>query len=268
MQAEAIEALLKEARLQDALGIIQSNVRAEPARITHRILLFQVLSLLGQWERAATQLTTLEEMDRETLALSQAYRQAILCEAFRREVFAGTRTPLVLGDPVDWLAWLLEALRMNAAGHHAEARALRDRAFAAAPAVAGRLDGQGFAWIADADMRLGPVLEALMDGKYYWIPFDRLRGIVIEAPTDLRDLVWLPATLTFATGGENVALLPARYPGSEEVADDLVRMGRRTDWRDIGAETYVGLGQRMLTTDAGEFPLLDIRRIELDAGHG
>jgi type VI secretion system protein ImpE len=117
-------------------------------------------------------------------------------------------------------------------------------------------------------MRLGPVLEALMDGKYYWIPFDRLRGIVIEAPTDLRDLVWLPATLTFATGGENVALLPARYPGSEEVADDLVRMGRRTDWRDIGAETYVGLGQRMLTTDAGEFPLLDIRRIELDAGHG
>lgn len=268
MQTEAVEALLKEGRLRDALGMVQTNVRAEPARITHRILLFQVLALLGQWERAATQLKTLEEMDQETLALSQAYRQAILCEAFRREVFAGQRTPLVLGDPVDWLAWLLEALRMNAAGHHAEARGLRDRAFAAAPASAGRLDGQAFAWIADADMRLGPVLEALIDGKYYWVPLDRLRGIEIEAPTDLRDLVWLPATLTFATGGENVALLPARYPGSEDADDDLVKLGRRTDWRDLGEETYVGLGQRMLATDLGEFPLLDVRRIELDTGHG
>lgn len=267
MQSDPVEVLLKQAKLQDALGIIQSKVRAEPACVAHRVLLFQVLSLLGQWERAETQLRTLEELDRETLSLSRAYRQAILCETFRREVFQGTRTPLVLGDPLEWLAWLLEALRLNATSHHAEAKALRDRAFEAAPATQGRIDGQSFAWIADADMRLGPVLEALVDGKYYWIPFMRLRRIVIEAPTDLRDLVWLPATLTFATGGENVALLPTRYVGSEASDDDLIKLARRTDWQDLGHETYTGRGQRMLATDTGEFPILDIRHIELDCDY-
>ncbi len=39
-----------------------------------------------------------------------------------------------------------------------------------------------------------PVLEAMVNGKYYWIPFSRLASIVIEAPADLRDRVWLPAT--------------------------------------------------------------------------
>jgi protein involved in temperature-dependent protein secretion len=37
--------------------------------------------------------------------------------------------------------------------------------------------GNLFAWLADADVRLGPVLEAIVDGKYYWIPFGNLSAI-------------------------------------------------------------------------------------------
>ncbi len=81
-------------------------------------------------------------------------------------------------------------------------------------ASAGDIDGQPFEWIADADSRLGPVLEAVINGRYYWVPFSRLSRIQIEPPEDLRDMVWMPAHLQFENGGESVALIPTRYQGS------------------------------------------------------
>jgi type VI secretion system protein ImpE len=56
------------------------------------------------------------------------------------------------------------------------------------------------------------------------------------------------------------ALIPTRYAGSE-TGDDTLRLSRRTDWIAHPADTYFGLGQRMLTTDAGEYPLLEVREV-------
>ena len=75
----------------------------------------------------------------------------------------------------------------------------------------------------------------------------------------------MPGRFTWANGGETVGLIPARYPGSQAAADPLVQLGRKTEWRDCGEETWLGSGQRMLATDRGEFSLLDVRRIELNA---
>jgi type VI secretion system protein ImpE len=172
----------------------------------------------------------------------------------------------VFGDPESWVALLLEALRLTAEGHPAQAQASRDQAFEAAAATSGTLDGQPFAWLADADPRLGPVLEAIVNGRYYWIPFQRIRAIAFEQPADLRDYVWMPAQFTWANGGETVGLIPARYPGSPASVDPLVQLGRKTEWLEGEAGVYLGLGQRMLATDQGEYSLLDIRRIELNAG--
>lgn len=259
------EQSLREGRVQDALAELQAQVRKEPANAKYRIFLFQLLAVLGQWERALNQLNVLGEMDASSLPMVQTYREAIRCERFRADVFAGRRSPLVFGDPAPWVALVLEALRLTAEGYPAEAQTVRDQAFEAAPATAGTLDGQPFAWLADADPRLGPMLEAIVNGRYYWIPFQRIRIIALEQPADLRDYVWMPARFTWANGGETVGLVPARYPGSEASADPLIQLGRKTEWRDGGAETWLGLGQRLLATDQGEYPLLDIRRIELNA---
>jgi type VI secretion system protein ImpE len=193
----------------------------------------------------------------------RTYREVVRCELFRKEVFAGGKTPLVLGEPQEWIARLSEAARLLGQGKIAEAAQLRAAAFEAAPAVAGSLNGVPFEWIADADVRLGPVCEAMLNGKYYWIPFERLSRIDVEEPSDLRDLIWVPAKLTFQNGGEQVAFLPARYPGSEAAEDDEIRLSRKTEWRDLGADTHVGLGQRMFATDVGETALLEARVIEL-----
>ncbi len=261
-QLTQAEQSLREGRLQDALAGLQAQVRKEPANAQYRVFLFQLLAVLGQWERALNQLKVLGDMDPAHMPMAQTYREAIRCELLREDIFAGRRAPLVFGDPEPWVALLLEALRLNNAGATEAAEDVRAQAFEAAPAVPGTLDGQPFAWLADADPRLGPVLEAIVDGRYYWIPLQRIRSLILEAPADLRDAVWMPAQFTWANGGESVGLIPARYPGTTRSTDPLLQLGRRTEWQEVAGAT-VGMGQRMLATDAGEFALLDIRQIVL-----
>jgi type VI secretion system protein ImpE len=189
------------------------------------------------------------------------YRDALHCEALRAAVFEGDRDPLLLGEPAEWVALLLEALRLAARGRPQESQGLRERAFESAPASPGRIDGEPFDWIADGDGRLGPILEAIVNGRYYWVPFSQIRSLSLEEPTDLRDLVWAPGRLELINGGETVALIPARYPGSESSADPRLRLARLTEWVDRGGGLFAGLGQRMLVTDSGEYPLLSTRLV-------
>jgi type VI secretion system protein ImpE len=259
------EEAVKSGDLDGALADLTERVKRAPADPRLRIFLFQLLAVQGQWARALSQLNVAGELDAGALAMVNVYRDALNCEALRAGVFAGERDPLVLGEPAEWVALLLQAQKLSAQGRIAEAADLRGRAFEGAPATPGRIDGEPFAWIADADGRLGPMLEAIVNGRYYWVPFAHMRSLQLEEPQDLRDLVWAPAHLTWTNGGEAVALIPSRYPGSEMSGDARIRLARFTDWQDRGGGLFTGLGQRMLTTDTGEYPLLALRRIDLDA---
>ena len=257
------EQSLREGRVEEALAELQNHVRKAPDNADYRVFLFQLLCVLGDWDRARAQLKVLGELNPGSLPLVHVYGTAITCELLRGEVFAGARTPLILGEPLPWVALLLQGLSEAAHGRGAAAAALRAEALEKAHAVAGRIDGETFDWIADADSRLGPVCEAVIDGRYYWVPFERLRSIVLEAPSDLRDVVWMPAQLGLANGGETAALIPARYPGSEADGDSLIRLGRKTQWDEVTPDTFHGRGQRMFATPGGEYALLSVRRIEL-----
>jgi len=258
------EAALRAGDPATALKHLTAAVKAKPADAKLRIFLAQLLCVVGQWERAHTQLNVVADMDAETVAMRETVGHAIRCELMRAKVFAGQRTPMVFGQPDEWLALLIESMLQKGRGEDALADDLAARAFDAAPEVSGKLDGQAFAWIADADSRLGPVVEACVNGRYYWVPFSRLSGITLDPPEDLRDCVWTPANLTFSNGGETVALIPTRYPGSESSTDGAICLARKTEWRGAGNDRWFGLGQRVLATDAGEHDLMAVRRIELD----
>ena len=258
MQAEQS---LRNGDPQAALAQLQDQVRKQPAEPKHRIFLFQLLAVLGQWERALNQLNVAGEMDSSTLSMVQTYRETIGCEALRSEVFRGKRSPLIFGEPAQWVALMIEALRPEADA--ARQQALRDQALEQAPATPGTINGQPFAWLADADPRLGPLLEVIVNGRYYWAPFQNIKSIQLEEPADLRDMVWAPAQFTWANGGEMVGFIPTRYPGSEASEDGLIQLARKTDWLDEGG-LQTGLGQRLLATDSDDHPLLDVRAIEFD----
>ncbi len=250
--------LLRAGRLDDALKALQDQVRGAPANATLRIFLFQLLAVMGQWSRAQNQLKVVGELDAAALPMVQTYRTALECEALRAEVFAGRVTPVILGEPAAWIAPLIQALKMDADGHPEAAEQMRAEAFEAAPANPGQVNGTPFAWFADADPRLGPVLELIVNGRYAWLPMSNIASLTVEAPTDLRDLVWLPAELTLINGGTTVALLPSRYPDTVALGDDAARLSRKTDFLDNG----VPLGQRLFATDEGDTALFDLRTVE------
>jgi type VI secretion system protein ImpE len=254
------EQALRDGDPQQALKLLQDQVRSQPGDAKLRVFLFQLLCVLGQWDRALNQLSVAGEMDAGALAMVQTYREAIQCERLREQVFAGKKVPLLFGEPEPWVALLLEALIRDGQGDADAAQRLRDQAFEQAPANPGEADGKAFEWLADADMRLGPVLEAIVNGRYYWVPMTRLTAVTIEAPEDLRDRVWMPAHLQFSNGGEAVALLPTRYAGTP-LDDPLLALSRKTDWAEPRPGFYVGTGQRMLATDAGDLALMDVRSL-------
>jgi len=271
MSLAKAEQAVRDADLETALRLLQEHVRSHPDAAPPRIFLFQLLSVLGQWDRALTQLNVAAELDPIALAMAQMYREALQCETLRADVFAGKRAPMVFGEPDEWLALLIESLLTAAASTPAaaaQAQTLRERAFEAAPATSGSIDGTAFEWIADADMRLGPVCEAVINGRYSWVPFARLSRIDIEAPADLRDVVWMPAHLQFTNGGDAVAVIPTRYPGSESSSDPRLQLARQTEWRAAAPDVFHGLGQRLWTTDAGEHALMDVREVRFDAAAG
>ena len=219
MSRQAAEQAVREGDLDAALNNLQQQVRQEPAKAELRVFLFQLLSVLGQWDRALTQLNVAGDLDAGTLAMVQMYREAIQCERLRAAVFEGKKSPVVFGEPEEWLAMSIEALLVTGTERAGEAQSLRARALESAPPTSGTIDGQPFEWIADADMRLGPICEAVINGRYYWVPFARLSRIDLEAPADLRDVVWMPAHFAFTNGGETVGVIPTRYAGSEASAD-------------------------------------------------
>ncbi len=251
--------------LSAELGRLMSEVKANPGKVELRTYLFQLSSVLGKWSRALQQLQVCAQLDAAAIPMAQTYREAIRCEHFRDEVFAGKRAPQFLGAPPAWCGMLVESLRMLATGNREAADALRAQAFDLAPESACEIDGQACAWIADADSRLGPLCEVIVNGQYYWLPFDQIGTLRLEAPEDLRDFIWLPAQLTLVNGGEQVCLIPARYPGSHTVEDDRIRLGRLTEWQEIGEEAWRGVGQRVWVSDQGEHPLLTVRTLTVKA---
>jgi type VI secretion system protein ImpE len=261
--SEAAEQHLKSGDPAAALARLQEDVRAKPSDAKLRVFLFQLLCVLGQWERALNQLKVASELEPLALPMAQMYGDAVRCEAIRAEVFDGHKSPMILGEPEQWLAMLIESRLRAGRGEAAQSEELRLRAFEEAPTSGGDIDGRPFEWLADADSRLGPVMEAIINGRYYWVPFSRMTRISLEAPEDLRDLVWMPAHLDFTNGGESLALLPTRYPGSETSSDGAIALARKTSWDAIGEDAFRGLGQRIFATDAGDTPILEVRAISL-----
>lgn len=257
------EELIAAGKPEEALAAVQQDIRKNPGDARLRIFLFQLLSILGSWEKALTQLNVLRDLNADCMLLAQIFRPAVECEALREAIFAGKRGPMIFGEPLEWIGLLVAANQRLAEGQFAAAHDLREQAFEAAPATTGSLNGRPFEWIADADSRLGPILEVIVDGKYYWVPFFRIRSIHIEPPHDLRDMVWTTAQFTWANGGQNPGLIPTRYVGTAALADSRLRLARLTEWENKSDETYIGFGQRILATDVEETPLLEVRTIEI-----
>ncbi|WP_299871158.1 type VI secretion system accessory protein TagJ [uncultured Cocleimonas sp.] len=252
--------LIRDGNLDEALQLLQVEIRENPADSKLRIFLFQLLAVLGQWERATKQLDVIAKMDDSALAMVYECRAAIECEMYREEVFSGNKDPVFMGKPEEWQALLLQSLKLSAMEKGAESQTLHTQAMEMATTSAGSINGDAFEWIADADTRLGPLLEVFVDGQYRWVPFTNIKRLAIEAPENLRDFVWMPAHIQWETEGESFVLIPTRYPFSAEKNHQLA-LSRQTEWVEKGEDSFIGFGQRLFATDVNDYSLLDVRDV-------
>src|SRR5580704_9645190 len=97
---------LEQLRSGDVLGALDAlkqDVRKAPRDPRLRTFLFQLFCVFAEWDRALTQLTVASELDPMALPMAQTYRAAIRCEMLRERVFAGARSPTMLGEPAPWM---------------------------------------------------------------------------------------------------------------------------------------------------------------------
>lgn len=255
------KALDHEMQIADQIQECMSSIRKEPTEIKHRVALAQLYMASRQWSQASAQLERAAHISPSCIPLAGAYCEAIRCEMLREKVFAGERLPATLESAPNWVNTLASCLQLLAANNLDEATQMREQAFDEADACPVEIDGQPGAWISDADSRLGPVCELFMDGDYYWVPFSSIARLDAEPPTDLRDLIWLPCAVQL-TNGQNVhALMPARYPGEQDLHDEDALLCRKTGWTEIDNDAWAGSGQKVLISDNGEYPILSIRTL-------
>lgn len=256
--------------LSETLLRAEAAVRAKPQAPDARWLLFELLCVLGHWDRELKQLQTWAALSKAFDSTAHVFRGLIRAERQRADVFAGRTASATLTvegtqSPV-WMTRLGHALKLSAhpGADGVEAVDLeREAALVQAPDAPGRADERSFTWIADSDSRLGPVCEVILVGAYRWVGFNDLASVTKAQPTNLLDLVWAQADFVLRDGSPLKGYMPMRYPVQAGDRDPLL-MARETVWSETGRTGVHARGQKMWMTDAGDISLLDLRSCAFD----
>ncbi|HYI97507.1 MAG TPA: type VI secretion system accessory protein TagJ [Bryobacteraceae bacterium] len=227
--------LFQAGKLNDAVKALAAEVRDNPTDPRRRTFLFELLCFAGEFDRAEKHLHVLAQNNSNSEMGAVLYFSALHAERTRLEKFAQ-------GD-------------MSSGQSDKQS--------------SGTLNGQPFTSIVDADPRIGPRLELFAAGAYMWIPFEHIDSIEIQAPTKLRDLLWVPALVrtgpSFKDTELGEVLIPVQYPKSFANENDNVRLGRETHWQEVAGGEPIPVGQKVFLVDGEEFPLLEVRKIEFTA---
>jgi type VI secretion system protein ImpE len=223
--------LYREGRLSEAIDALNEVLRADPTDVKSRTFLFELLCFSGQFERARRQLDAIGAADPELNLSAAWYQEALVAEEKRHEMFLKGDLPVSGSSPSP---------------------------------VQGTLNGKPFTDLRDGDPRLGPRLEIIVGGRYTWMPLEHLATLSMEPPKRLRDLYWAPVqieTTQALDGYAGEALLPVMTPLAWQHPEEVVRLGRQTDWIDLESGEEAPVGQKLLLVDDEEFPLLEVREL-------
>ncbi|MBL8799342.1 MAG: SciE type virulence protein [Planctomycetia bacterium] len=255
--------LYKAGKLQEAVAAQTQEVKSHPADQNKRLFLFELLAFAGNLDRARKQLDVLkfDQMELETAA--QSYRKLLDAEEQRRKLFSQGLQPQFLADPPEHVRLRLEAVNRLREQNLAEAAATLAQAATVTPVLHGELNGQRFDEFRDADDLFGPVLEVMAHGNYFWVPLEQVELVAMKPPRFPRDLLWVPARLETASSTGDV-FLPALYPNSHEHADDTVKLGRQTDWRNGESGPVLGVGLRVFLAGEADVSLLEWRELKIE----
>jgi type VI secretion system protein ImpE len=256
---------IKTGDLAQAIARARQDVRERPLDAEHRMLLFELLCFAGQWDRATLQLDTLAELADDRSVRDLALCRDLYSAQVERERFLDAGTPpRFFIEPPSTVATNLDAWNRLRAGEMAEAARQLEQSEARRSPPRGRLGEAPFADFRDSDDALASVLEVFARGVYYWIPWEDIQYLDVQRPRSLRDLIWAPAKIALAQGVLGEIYLPCLYPGSAAQADDLIRLGQKTDWVDAGCGLSRGVGLKTFLADDEFRTIFELRELHFD----
>jgi len=225
-------ALFREGKIRAAIDACSARLRQAPNDIGARLLLAELLVLMGDLDRADTVLDAAARLEPAAAVTVAEFRQLLRAEIARRQLDRDGRVPELLGEPTPAVRALLAARVALRAGDRAEAARRAAEAEQQRPRVAGQLESAGFDDWRDGDDFLAGVFEILTTtGKYLWIPTEQVETIEFAPPRRPRDLAWRRANVSVRQGPDGTVYLPATYASDEPDLADTFRLGRATEWR-------------------------------------
>ncbi len=221
--------LFQAGRLGEAIAAATDQVKRNPTDASRRGLLAELLCFAGELEKADRQLDALGELDPQSVLGITMFRQLIRAEQARRQFFTEGRVPELLDQPGERLELHLAASIRIREGQQGEAAALLARAEELRPRSQVVSEGQAFDDIRDLDDLTASFFEVCTtNGKYYWIPMERVELIEFRPPVRPRDLLWRRVHMVVAGGPDGEVYLPALYAGTHAETEDQLRLGRST----------------------------------------
>jgi type VI secretion system protein ImpE len=252
---------LDAGNLDAAMDAALNVVKANPTDSKARTFLFELACFAGNWDRAEKQLDVIGHQDVNAMIGSHIYRQNLKAERNRMRLSTDSLKPEFMMAPPDYVQGLLLANNRVREGNFKEAREILDQVEEERPAFACKINGEEASDFRDYNDLTSCVLEVLVKDTYVWLPIEQVETIKFAAPKSLRDLFWIQAEIETTNGTNGEMFIPALYANSWQSDDDQVRLGRMTDWRDLGEELFVGEGLRLFWSDGKDKPILELNEI-------
>lgn len=262
--ANAMESF-EAGRLNEAIALAVEKVRDKPGDVALRWSLCNYLCYTADLERVEKHLDLIAQQEPKSVPNVSLFRQLLRAETARRQFFAEGRLPEFIGEPTHDLTLRLAASIRIREGAVAEAAEILAALEEQRVHSAGSCDGKAFADFRDLDDLTASFFEVLTStGKYYWIPFERIRVVEFHEIESPRDLVWRRARMAVIDGPDGDVFIPALYPQSFAESDDSVRLGRITDWRGGENSPVRGIGHRMMLVGEESRAIAEIKAIEFE----
>ena len=248
--------------LKGAVEAALNVVKKSPTDVPARTFLFELSCFSGDWDRAEKQLDVIGHQDNNAMIGSLIFRQNFHAERSRLRLFSDSRKPEFLMPPPDYVLGLLTANNRLREGNAAEARTILDQVEELRPAFTCKINGVEAEDFRDYNDLTSCIFEVIVKDTYVWLPMEQVEKIEFIAPKSLRDLYWIQAKVETVNGTNGEMFFPSLYANSFKSDNDQVRLGRMTDWKDLGEEVYIGEGMRMFWSEGKDKPILELNEIE------
>jgi type VI secretion system protein ImpE len=259
-----VQALLRNGDLDQAIGLMNAEVRSNPTDVARRSTLAELLCLAGNLERADTILDSVSSLDVSTAVPIAMFRQLVRAEQARQQFYVEGRVPEFLAKPGPLLELELRAALAVRDGALGEAAALVAERDEKRPEVAGMADGTAFGDFRDLDDLAAAHLEVLTStGKYFWIAVANVASISLRPIERRRDLLWRRAQLSVLGGPDGEVFLPAIYASKDPSTDH--RLGYGTDFTGEDAGLALGAGLRSFLVGDDSRTILELAEVEFSA---